>query len=79
MTEENEYYRLLQHKKEEETNAAWSAIRPKARLCKTCLHKFPDTEYTVGAEKSICDMFLDEKPTDVLWGDEDCDFYEKEE
>lgn len=72
-------YEDLQNKKEEEINASWSVIKPTAKLCKTCLHRLPDTEYTIGAEKSICEMYLDEKPTDVLWGDADCDFYEEEE
>lgn len=72
-------YKKLQDKKEEEIRAAWTVIKPPAKLCKTCLHKLPDTEYTIGAEKATCDMFLDEKPTEVLWGDADCDFYEKEE
>lgn len=78
MTDEIDY-EALQHKKEDEINASWSVIRPKATLCRTCLHRLPDTQYTIGAEKSICDMFLDEKPTEVLWEGADCDFYEKEE
>jgi len=72
-------YKKLQDKKEEETHAVWTVIRPTAKLCKTCIHRLPDTEYTIGAEKSRCDMFLDEKPTEVLWEDADCDFYEEEE
>lgn len=72
-------YKKLQDKKEEEVNASWSVIKPKATLCRTCLHRLPDTKYTVGAEKATCDMFLEGKPNDVLMDGADCDFYEKEE
>lgn len=69
----------LIEKKKEEMQALGGVIRPKATYCKTCIHALPDTQYTVGAMKATCDMYLDEKPAEVLMDGEECDFYEKKE
>lgn len=71
----------LKKKANEKANEIWKAISPPAKLCKKCIHAFEDTQYTVGAEKTNCDMFMppDNKPDEVLWENKDCPFYEKKE
>lgn len=77
MTEEE--LKRLQDKKAEEIAMTGGVIRPEATYCKKCLHALPDTEYTKGALKATCEMYLDSKPNDVLMNGAECDFFEEKE
>lgn len=70
----------LKKKKDEEASQIWAAISPSAEKCRTCINALDDTEFTVGAEKCYCKVFVapDEKPTDVLWNGGDCRYYVEE-
>jgi len=67
----------LKKKKDEEASQIWVGIRPSAKLCKTCYNAYKDTKYTVGAEKANCKVYEPpyDKPSGVLWGDDNCEFY----
>lgn len=67
----------LKKKKDEEAAQVWTSIRPEAALCKSCFNALEDTEFTVGAEKAFCKVYVapDEKPTDVLWKGADCKYH----
>lgn len=79
MTEEEKI--KLFKKKSEEAAMTGGVIKPTAKLCKTCMHAYEDTQYTKGAEKANCYMFEppDDKPGEVLWDGKDCMYYEKKE
>ena len=77
MTEE--MTKQLIEKKKEEIQAFGGVIKPKATYCKKCLHALPDTQYTVGAMKATCDLYLEEKPADVLMDGQECEFFEEKE
>ena len=71
----------MQKKAEDKAGEIWTGVGPSAKWCRKCIHAFKDTQYTVGAEKTNCDMFMppDDKPDEVLWKNEECPFYEKKE
>lgn len=71
--------RALKIKRNLEAQQHWVSIPLSAKLCKKCIHAYPDTEYTIGAEKANCNMFEppEDKPVEVLQGTADCDFYEE--
>lgn len=75
MTEEK--LKALQDKKAEEIAVTGGVIRPEATYCKKCLHALPDTQYTKGALKATCDMYLDSKPGDVLMHGAECYYFEE--
>ena len=67
----------LKKKKDEEASQIWASIPPPASQCKTCMFAQKDTEYTVGAEMSVCDVYEmpDGKPTDILWDKAECEYH----
>lgn len=66
----------LKKKKDEEASQIWASIDPPATQCKSCIFALEDTEYTVGAESSFCDVYEapDGKPTDILWDEAKCEW-----
>lgn len=70
---EKAVYEKLKAKKDEEA-AMTGAIQPDPVQCKTCLHV---AEGELGPYKGFCDMYLDDKPKDVLFDGKNCDFYEE--
>ena len=71
----------IKKKQDDAAKELWVSIPPKATQCKTCIYAYPDTQYTIGAEKANCEMFEppDDKPMGVLWKDEPCPFYDEGE
>lgn len=71
----------LKKKKDEEAAQIWASIPPEAALCRKCFNALEDTEFTVGAEKVYCKIYVppDEKPTEVLWEGADCKYYIEKE
>lgn len=67
----------LKRKKNEEASQIWVGMAPSAEQCKTCIFALEDTEYTVGAEMSYCDVYEppDGKPMDVLWDKTSCEWH----
>lgn len=69
----------LKNKKDDEAKQQWVGIPPNAAQCKKCIHAYPDTKFTVGAEKANCEMYQppEDKPPGVLQNTVNCDFYEE--
>ena len=67
----------LKKKQEAKAREIWIGISPTAKQCKTCIFAKEDTEYTVGAEMDMCDVYsLEEgKPTGVLWDGAECEWH----
>lgn len=67
----------LKRKKDEESRQIWVGVSPSAEQCKTCAFAADDTEYTVGAEMSFCDVYElpDGKPTAILWDKQICEWH----
>lgn len=67
----------LRIKADKKAKELWVSIPPAANLCKTCKFAYPDTEFTKGYEKANCLVFEspEDKPTEVLWDNAECDFY----
>lgn len=73
--------KAMEERQDRKADELWVSVPPPAKLCRTCVYAFPNTKYTTGAEKANCEMFMppDDKPQDVLWGDEECSYYEEKE
>lgn len=69
----------LKKKIDEKVAQPLIAIRPSAEQCKNCVYAYPDTQYTVGAEKAYCEMYEppEGKPAGVLVDETKCPLYEE--
>ncbi len=65
----------LKKKKDEEASQIWIGIGPSAVQCRKCFNALEDTEFTNGAEKAMCKIYTEEKPTEVLWKGADCKYF----
>ena len=72
-------FKALKEKKDREAKQPWVGIRPPATQCKKCIHAYPNTEYTIGAEKANCNMFQppDDKTPGILQDKLDCPYFEE--
>ena len=64
----------IKRRQDEKAKEIWASIDPPASQCKTCIFAADDTEYTIGAEKSSCDVY-EYKPMDILWDKEECEYH----
>lgn len=57
----------------------WVGVKFPASQCKQCAWAYPDTKWTVGAEKGNCEIYIDPaiKPPDVLRDKAKCDYFEE--
>lgn len=72
-------FKAMKEREDRKAKEKWIGIRPPANQCKKCLHAYPDTEYTVGAEKANCEMFQppDDKTPGILQDEIECEFFEE--
>jgi hypothetical protein len=70
----------IKKREDDMANELWTGLRPSAAQCKKCIHAYPNTQYTVGAEKANCFMFEpapNDKPAGVLTDEVTCPYFEK--
>ena len=69
----------LMKKQDAKANERWVGVRPSAKQCKRCINALKDTQYTIGAEKAYCDMFVspEEKTPGILTDVIECPYFEE--
>lgn len=70
----------IKTREENKAKEVWTGVAPVAGQCKRCIHAYPNTQYTVGAEKSNCFMFEpapNNKPAGVLTDEVTCPYFEE--
>ncbi|MBP3199632.1 MAG: hypothetical protein J6N21_21905 [Butyrivibrio sp.] len=72
-------YKQIKEKQDLKANEKWIGVRPSAKQCRKCIHALKDTEFTIGAEKANCDMFIapDDKSPGILIDEVECPYLEE--